>query len=443
MLKIVKRLEGRPVLKKIIKNIGWLSFDKFFRLLVSLIVGIIVVRYLGPMDFGLMSLATAFIALFGPFAGLGILDILKRELVNGKHDKNKLIGSAFTVYLLTSLIILFVANGLFVWVRPNDPEAWLITFLFSITYIFQSLNVLVSYFESRIESKKIVVGGTIALVISNTLKILFVFFGFSLVFIVIASILDTIISALMLLFFYVKSNQSIFKWSFDFKLAKALLRDSWPLVISGAMVIIYMKIDQVMIAFLLNDFQVGIYSVAVKLSEFFFFIPAILMTSLFPSFLKSRNISFKLYYARLQKLFDFFTWISLVIIIPVVFLSGFIVVFLYGQEYAAAGIALSISILSLLAISMKFVVENYLIAENKAKIVFFNAFLGAVSNVVLNLFMIPAFGIVGAAIATVISYALSIYLGMLCFRSTRKVLVMMLKAFNAYRVFKELRQYLK
>lgn len=442
MLKIIETTKKRPNLIKIIKNISWLSFDKFFRLIVSLLVGILVVRYLGPTDFGLMNLATAFVALFSPFVGLGLLPILRRELIIGKFDENKLMGSVFFIYLITSFIILIFVNIVFLIIRPNDYQALMITFIFSITYILQSLNLLIDYFESRIESKKTVIAGTIALIISNLAKIIFIIFNLPLEYIVIASVIDTFISVSIMLIFYLKSGKNPFSWKFDFFLIKILLKDSWPLVVSGVMVVIYLKIDQVMIGILLNDFQLGLYSVAVKLSEFFFFVPAIIMTSLFPSFVKSKSISKEVYDSRLQKLFDFFTWISIIIIIPIIILSNFIVVFLYGNEYLLAGSALAISIVSLLAVSIRFIIEKYLITENKTKIVFFNALIGAVSNVLLNLILIPIYGINGAAIATVISYTLASYFGLLIFKSTRRILFMMINSFNLIRVFADFKRFL-
>jgi O-antigen/teichoic acid export membrane protein len=200
------------------------------------------------------------------------------------------------------------------------------------------------------------------------------------------------------------------------------------------MIIIYLKIDQVMIGFMMNDSQVGIYSVSVKLTEALYFLPGTIMISLFPSLVRSKKISKALYHSRLQKLFDFMTWAPFLLIIPVFFLSNFLILFLYGQEYGLAGTVLSISIWALFAIFVKEAVSNYLINENLTKTIFITSFMGAVSNVLLNLVLIPIYGINGAAIATVISYCIAAYGGLVFFKKTRPVFFMLLNSFNLFRL---------
>ena len=200
------------------------------------------------------------------------------------------------------------------------------------------------------------------------------------------------------------------------------------------MIVIYMKIDQVMIGLMLSDYEVGLYSVAVKLTEVFYFLPGVIMVSLLPSLIKFKSISKEVYEKRLQKLFDFMTWFPFVLILPIFFLSSPIVILLYGQEYAVAGSTLAISIWALFAVFVKVAVENYLLNENLTKVILVSSVLGAVTNILLNFILIPIYGINGAAIATVISYIVAAYLGLIFFKNVRFILRMLLNSFNVFRV---------
>ena len=440
---ILDKLQGHQTLKKVAKNVGWLTLDRILQLIVSVLIGIWVARYLGPSDFGLMNFAFAFAALLSPLIGLGIPTLLVRELLHNPCEKDKLIGTTFWVQVITSIFAMVVMNVSILLLRPNDFMSFLVVFVFSFNNLASSLDILTNWFDAKIESKNVVIARTVSMILSNLLKVFFILLGFPLIYFVAASVIDSILRGLFLLYYYLKDKQSITNWKFDFDLAKKLVSSSWPLILSGAMVIIYLKIDQVMIGLMMNDAQVGIYSVAVKFSEMFLFLPAALSVSLFPAIIASKKISQEVYYSRFQKLFDLMTWVPMTFVIPLFLFSNYIVVFLYGVEYALAGPALAISIWSAVATSVKFGVEKYLINENRTKIVFSNALIGAVLNIILNFLLIPTYGILGAALATVISYTASSYLGLLLYPSTRKIFFMLIKSFNIFRIIKELKSYAK
>jgi O-antigen/teichoic acid export membrane protein len=443
-LELIKRkLFERPALKKILKNVGWLTVDRILQLVVALLVGIWIARYLGPTDFGLMNFAFAFVTLFSPFVGLGIQSLLVREFLHQPEKKNELLGTAFWIQIVTGIIAMLIMNVAILILRPNDFLSFLVVFVYSFNNLALSLDMLTNWFDSRVESKKVVMARTGGMIFSNLLKIGFMLFGFSVIYFILASVIETLLTGLFMLYSYIKTEGSIKNWKFDFGLAKKLFSSSWPLILSGAMVIIYMKIDQVMIGLLLSDAQVGIYSVAVKFATMFLFLPAAISVSLFPSIVNSKKISQEVYYSRFQKLFDLMTWVPMTFVIPLFLFSNLIVVFLYGAEYSLAGPTLAILIWSAVATSVKFAVEKYLINENKTKIIFSNALIGAVVNVIFNLALIPVFGILGAAVATLISYTASSYLGLLLYPSTRKIFFMLMKSFNIIRIIKEYRNYSK
>ncbi|MFN4216334.1 MAG: oligosaccharide flippase family protein, partial [Brevinematales bacterium] len=99
-----KWLSHRPMLLRVVENIGWLSLDKVLRMGVGLFVGVWVARYLGPTQYGLWNFAIAFTSLFGAFATFGIDEIVVRELVKTPEKTGVFLGTAFFLRVAGSFI---------------------------------------------------------------------------------------------------------------------------------------------------------------------------------------------------------------------------------------------------------------------------------------------------------------------------------------------------
>ncbi|OAD19255.1 polysaccharide biosynthesis protein [Candidatus Thiomargarita nelsonii] len=150
--------------------------------------------------------------------------------------------------------------------------------------------------------------------------------------------------AIGLITIYLHNTGKVWFLQWRWSVASALLRDSWPLILSGMVVSIYMKIDQVMIKEMLGTKEVGLYAAAVKLSEAWYFLPVLITNSLFPAIIKAKKVSQEFYYNRLQKLYDLMVWMAIAIALPMTFLSDWIVNLLYGGEYNEAGNILRVHI---------------------------------------------------------------------------------------------------
>jgi O-antigen/teichoic acid export membrane protein len=200
-----------------------------------------------------------------------------------------------------------------------------------------------------------------------------------------------------------------------------------------------MRIDQVMIGSMLDNEAVGIYSVAVKLSETWYFIPMMISTSVFPAILKARKKSQELYLKRIQTLFDAFTWFTIIIALGVSLLSPFIIDILYGDKFASAATVLSIHIWAGVFVFLGVASSKYLIAENITRITFYRTIAGAIINILLNLIFIPTYGIIGVAVATVISYAASAFISNAFYKNSRIIFIMQLKSFNIFSVINRLK----
>ncbi|HEY9770028.1 MAG TPA: flippase [Coleofasciculaceae cyanobacterium] len=404
MPKVIDKLS--PGLRKIIRNIGWLSGEKVLGMILNLSIGIYVIRYLGSEDFGKLSYCLSLVDMFGAIAKLGLDGIVVRELVQDEESTSEILGTAFILKLFSSLVTL----ALIAWAvtaLKGDAQTYWITIVIAWGLMFNSTEVIDFWFQSKVLARSIVIIRSTKLVLSSAAKLLFILLRLPLSAFVWLILADAVMMAAGTIWIYLKQHQSVFVWQFNFTRAIALLKDSFPLILSGVMVVIYMKIDQIMLGNLANNQAVGNYAAAVRFSEVWYFFPVVICSSVFPAIIRARGKSQKEYYDKLQQLYDLMAWMSLLIAVAMTFLSGFLVDALLGKGYAEAGNILALHIWAGPFVFLGVARSKWLIVENFTRFNFATTILGAITNVWLNFVLIPIYGGVGAAIATVIAYAVS------------------------------------
>jgi O-antigen/teichoic acid export membrane protein len=398
-------------------NTSWLIGEKLLRMTMGLFVGIWVARYLGPEQFGLFSYAQSFTFLFAAIATLGLDSIVIRELVKDESRSNVLIGTAFFMKMAGALLLLpflYVAVGF----TNNDDFTNLLIFIIASSTIFQSFNVIDFYCQSKVLSKYVAWANSFSLFISSVIKVVLILNEAPLIYFVYMILLDSIILSLGLVYFYIKKiHLSIMHWRFDWETACELLKDSWPLILSSIVVSIYMKIDQVMIKEMMNVEAVGQYAAAVRLSEVWYFIPMTIAGSLFPAIANAKKFNKQLYMLRLQRLYTLMVWLGIAIALPVTFFSEWIIVFLYGDVYQQASQVLMVHIWAGIFVFLG-TAGAFFTIEKLTKIFFYKSLAGALTNVLLNLWLIK-YGLVYVAFATLLSQLLSSFLLDLLFKKSR------------------------
>ncbi|TRZ96592.1 MAG: flippase [Rhodocyclaceae bacterium] len=192
--------------------------------------------------------------------------------------------------------------------------------------------------------------------------------------------------------------------------ARSLLRESWPLFLSSLGAMLYMRVDQVMLAEMVGEREVGLYSAAVRLSEVWYLIPPVIVSSVMPFLTEARGRSEPVYYQRLQQLFMLLIRSSLLVAIPVSLCATPLMSLLFGSAYEASGSILAVHIWSVVFVFMGAGTTPWIINERLARLALYQTSLGAVLNIALNLWLIPLHGAIGAAIATACSLGISIWL---------------------------------
>ncbi len=417
------------------KNTSWLFGEKILRMVVGLFVGIWVARYLGPEQFGIFSYAQSFVGLFAAIATLGLDGIVVRELVKDENRTGELIGTAFWLKLIGAFLVLIIL-AIAVNFTSNDSYTNALVFIIASATIFQSFNVVDMFFQAKVLSKFVVYANIISLFVSSIVKVVLILNEASLVSFAWVVLFDSFVLAIGFLYFYLKnSTLSIKHLKFNKSTAVDLLKDSWPLILSGIVISIYMKIDQVMIKEMLNAEAVGQYAAAVRLSEAWYFIPMVISASLFPAIINAKKQSKALYYERLQKLYDLMVWLAIAIAIPMTFLSDWVINLLYGEAYHEAGGVLIVHIWAGVFVFLTVASGHFLIAENMIMKAFYRNALAVFFNIVLNIVLIAEYGIKGAAIATLISWIISGYIYDFLDKKIRFMFVQKTKSLIGYRAY--------
>jgi len=229
---------------------------------------------------------------------------------------------------------------------------------------------------------------------------------------------ESSLSAIGYVIIFYRDRANIFDWTIEWAMVREMIKYAWPLIFSAAFVNIYSRVDQVMIKHFLGNTSVGYYDVAVRMSELWYFFPLIIIGSIFPAVLNALKISPERYGDRLSRLYGLAFYLSLLFVLPMAVLAKFIIKIAYGVSFLQAAPVLSIYVWAGIAVAVSSVLNQALIGEKKTKVSFLINMLGMSLNVLLNILLIPLFGINGAAFATLISYSVipfSVYI----FPSTR------------------------
>jgi PST family polysaccharide transporter len=426
------RFEHRPHLLKALTNTGWLFGDQILRMAVGLFVGVWIARYLGPEQFGLLNYAMAFVALFGAIASLGLSGIVVRDLVKDPACANTTLGTAFVLQFIGGFLAFGLAIAVIGFARPDDGLAKLMVAVLGFVMVFKSSEVVKYWFESQVQSKYTVWVENGAFMVFAAVKVGLILTNASLMSFVWAVFAEGLLVAAGLLGMYAWRGGRLLAWHGHYHRAKILLKDSWPLILSGLAIMVYMRIDQIMLGQMLGDEAVGIYSAAVRISEVWYFVPMAIVASVFPSIIEAKKQSESLYYERLQKLYDLMTLLALGVALSMTLMSDWLIALFYGDGYSGAGTVLALHVWTGLFVFMGVASGRWYLSENLQKLAFTRTLSGAFINILANLLLIPEYGVQGAAIGTLLSQIAAAYLFDFLHPKTRAVFWMKSKSFMPF-----------
>jgi len=397
-------------------------------MVLAFLVSIWVIRYLGPDDYGILAYALSLTMIVDVIATFGMRSTVVRELVQEPENEGEIIGSTVGVKILTAFLSAGVLIGVG-WVTAADSEAFPILVVLALSLPVSALSALDLTFQASLQSQYAVAARSAALVLASGVRIALLIAGAPLIAFAIASAVELSAMGLAFAVMYWWKRASLRSLRFRRGLALRLVGMSWPFLLSALAASVYLKVDQVMLHAFSTSREVGQYAAAARISEVWYFIPIAAASSLLPMLVKRRREDPKAYRANLQRAFDVNAWMAIALSLSITILAVPGVAVLYGADFEGTARILQVHTWAAPFIFMGTVLGRALIAEDLRKFEISRHATGAVLNVSLNLILIPRLGGMGAAIATVASYAFASYVACAFYAPARVHLRQMTRAF--------------
>jgi polysaccharide transporter, PST family len=425
-------LKNRPLVQAVLGNTGWLLLDKALRLLVGLAVTAWVARYLGPEQFGLFNYALALIALLAVLANAGLDLVVVRNIVRHPDEVESILGSALLLKALGSAIAVVFALAAAMLLSSGDSRFTWMVVLLALSLPAQALDPIELWFRANLQARHAVIARNGAFLVVSVARVLLIFHEAPLVAFAWAVLLESWLAALGLITAYRLRGGHLLAWRAVARHVHELVQQCWPLLLSGVMVGIYLRIDQVMLGRMLGSEAVGIYSAGIFFSELWYVIPSAIVMSMAPVFAKTREIDPLLYQRQLERLFRWLALASYAAAATMTLISQTLVVLMFGAQYADAAGVLAVHAWTGVFVALGVASSQYLMLEDLNRISLQRTAVGALLNVALNLVLIPRYGPMGAAWATLMSYAVAT-LFLVQNEASRRCLKMLLRALLPFR----------
>lgn len=399
--------KNRPNLLIILSNSSWLLLDRGTRVFVGVFIIAWIARYLGPNQFGEMSYALALVSIVGSLSGLGLNGIVVRELVKKPNEASKILGTTFILQILAGLFSWLIVIILIDYLKPNNHQLKLIVIILGSAYLFKASDVIRYWFESKIQSRNIVIVENVIILMMAVIKIILIKCDINLIGFIWASALEVFFISVAIIFTYSKKVGGLCKWFFDLREAFKLIEESWPLMLALAASIISMKVNQIMLGSYANDTVVGNFAAAMRVAEVWLMIPSILGPSLFPLIISLKEKNKQKYHEKIILMTKVMLCISVILAFSISLSSNLIIESLYGVQYDFAGLYLSLLIWSGVPYIATFFIGQMFFIEGLVRFNLYNSIAIVVMIFVFNLILIPKFGGIGAAISSILVAVIS------------------------------------
>ncbi|MFQ1966700.1 flippase [Aeromonas veronii] len=397
---LYEKLINNELISKAIHNFGWLLADKLIKLAAGFIVSIFVARYLGPDIYGQVAYGVAYIALFQAISNLGIDSLAVRDMACSPQ-KELILVSIVKLRLLSSTICTLCALSVSTLLFDND---FVSVYIMSFAILFTIGDVIDLWFQSQSKSKITVVAKLSSYSIIVLLKILAIYFLLEKYVFYIFVPLEFMLTSIFMIYALSEYGGVKFKINvFDREYVLKLLKESWPLALSGLSIVIFMRSGSFFVERMLGYDSVGIYSVGTSLAEIIYFVPMLLVTSFSPVLSKTKLIDEFEYNVLFMKLLFFMFWGCVLVVSLYGFFGYFIIPYLYGHEYENAKYVFAIQVFTLIPVAIGCCQSLWIVNEGRTKIALYQTVVGACTSVILNFILVERFGIIGASISTLIA----------------------------------------
>lgn len=394
---------------RVLANVYWATGGKAAQIFGGVFVGVLVARYLGPASYGLMSYVISYVALFSVLSSFGLDHIEIRDLAKHPNDRDLILGTAFLLRLCFCLVAIALIAGT-VLVFESDRFTLLMIVLYSGTLLFGSMNVVRNYFTAILENKHVVRIELTRTLFGAGLKILLLFLRCDLKWFILAFALDPVWLGLGYAYSYRRQVASFRGWRFSRLSAGRLVAASFPLLLSGTAVIVYQRINEVMLRHLIDSEAVGQFSVAARIADLAIFLPMIIAQTATPALARLHQRDLSTYLVRRQEFMDLMAWSGLAMAVLIAMMARPVVLILFGDSYEPAIGVLQILAWKAVLMALFAASGQVIIVEGLQAYAAIRNLAGCAVSVGLNFLWIPLWGEQGSAGVVLVTLLVSGYL---------------------------------
>lgn len=428
-----KLSEVKLLRNKVLNNVSWIIGCKIIQSLISLVIGMVTARYLGPSQYGLISYAASVVAFFQPIVKLGLDSTLVQEFVNAPEDEGKILGTSLGLSIIASIASIVGIVSFVCLVNAGETETIIVCFLYSFLLLFQAFEMTQYWFQANLKSKYSSIVVLLAYICVSIYKVYILATQKSVYWFAVSHVIEVAIISFLLLILYRKICKK--DVSFSLALGKKMLKKSKYYIWSSLLVILFQQTDKIMLKLMLGEAETGYYSAALTCVGITAFVFGAIIDSARPSILEGYTKSKQLFEKRIRLLFSVISFFALCQSVFMTIFAKQIIYILYGSAYTPS--------ISVLQISIWFVIFGYygtirniwILAEGKQKWLLPINIAGAVINLVGNYLLIPLLGANGAALVSVITQFFTNFVLCYLVKSMRPVGKIIVSSFNPKYLF--------
>jgi O-antigen/teichoic acid export membrane protein len=379
--------------------------EKITKLAVAFVLIGLIANQLGPKDFGVLSLGLSVATIIWAVGNLGLDQILIKEFAQGKYADIELLSTAVICRLASSAVIVILCCIAIYQASALSAEYKLAYAITVASVLFYNFNSYQAFYQAKSKSSHIAVIGLCSLCVSSLVKVGLLWGESGLILFSLSAAFDIAMNLLLYCLYPTRDSARVRLSAFNMSIVRALWRPAAPMLLCSLMIVVYTRVDQLMIASLLGVEQAGIYSVTIRVVEAYAVIPMLIGTAFFPFICTKPDAE------KVRTYFDIVVFSSIITGLAVWAAAHVAIPLLFGPAYLQALEILSISMLAAVFSVVGFACTNYLVAVSLGHLRPLRLGLGLAINVGLNLLLIPRFGLWGAAIATLISQMFASWIG--------------------------------
>lgn len=386
---------------RVIKNASWIIMCRVVQAVLGLIISMIMARYLGPSNFGLLNYANSIVTFVIPVMRLGIHGVLVQEFVTSKDQEGEILGTSITLSFISAIVCMIGVITFVSCANAGERDTIIVCALYSLTLIFQSFEMINYWFQAKLLAKYSSIIALIAYTVVSLYKIILLINRKSIFWFAVANTLDYLVIAAGLLIVYYRFGDQ--KLRFLKRRAKKLIGIGKYYILSDLLITVFAQTDRIMLKSMMGNQATGYYSAAVACAGMTQFVFAAIIDSMRPTIFESKKKSEELYKKNLARLFSVIIYLSLIQSVVMTLFAPLIVRILYGRQFIQAISALQIVVWYTTFSYLGSARNIWILAEGKQKHLWKINLFGALTNVLLNTLLIPPFGVNGAAIASLIT----------------------------------------